>query len=206
MTFSPLLFLVAKKLSKDVIWNFRADLRFRVVISQENGKLESKEARGCYEMDAKLVTYVVESLIEKNISITAAESLTGGLFQSEITSVPGSSGIFTGGFVTYSDDVKTQLLGVPAPLIQQYGVVSYEVAVAMAQGAQKTLHADLAVSFTGAAGPAGLEGETAGTAWIGISFQGQTDAYELYRPELARNDFREACCEFAFQKISDELL
>ena len=71
-------------------------------------------------MNAKLVNYVVKSLIE-NISI-AAESLTGGLFQSEITSVPGSSDIFTGGFVTYSDAVKTQLLNVPASLIQQYGV------------------------------------------------------------------------------------
>ncbi|GAB5052209.1 CinA family protein [Pediococcus ethanolidurans] len=157
-------------------------------------------------MNTKLVNYVVKSLIEKNISITAAESLTGGLFQSEITSVPGSSDIFTGGFVTYADAVKTQLLDVPAPLIQQYGVVSYEVAIAMAQSAQKKLRTDLAVSFTGAAGPAGLEGETAGTAWIGINFQGQTDAYDLHHPELARNDFREACCEFAFQKISDRIL
>lgn len=88
-------------------------------------------------MNTKLVNYVVKSLIEKNISITAAESLTGGLFQSEITSVPGSSDIFTGGFVTYADAVKTQLLDVPAPLIQQYGVVSYEVAIAMAQSAKK---------------------------------------------------------------------
>ncbi|GEL90337.1 CinA family protein [Pediococcus parvulus] len=157
-------------------------------------------------MNAKLVNYVVKSLIEKNISITAAESLTGGLFQSEITSVPGSSDIFTGGFVTYSDAVKTQLLNVPASLIQQYGVVSFEVAVAMAQGAQKALNTDLAVSFTGAAGPTGLEGEKAGTAWIGVSFQGQTDAYDLHQPELERNEFREACCEFAFQKISDEIL
>lgn len=157
-------------------------------------------------MDEKLVNYVINTLIEENLSITAAESLTGGLFQSEITTVPGSSAVFSGGFVTYADEVKTQLLSVPKELIQQYGVVSYEVAVAMAQGAQKVLKTDLAISFTGAAGSTGLEGEDAGTAWIGITFHSQTDAYDLRKPELERNAFREACCQFAFQKISDLLV
>ncbi|WP_412989602.1 CinA family protein [Pediococcus siamensis] len=157
-------------------------------------------------MANKLAHFIVETLIEKNISITAAESLTGGLFQAQITSVPGSSAIFRGGFVTYADEIKTQLLGVPAEVIQQYGVVSYEVAVAMANGAQHNLQTDLAISFTGAAGPASLEGQAAGTAWIGINFQGQTDAYEIQQPDLSRNDFREFCCEQAFQKISDLVL
>ena len=96
-------------------------------------------------MNGKLVNYVINTLIEENLSITAAESLTGGLFQSEITTVPGSSAVFEGGFVTYSDEVKTQLLNVPQELIQRYGVVSYEVAVAMAQGAQKNMQTDFAI-------------------------------------------------------------
>ncbi|AVL00691.1 CinA family protein [Pediococcus inopinatus] len=156
-------------------------------------------------MNGKLVNYVINTLIEENLSITAAESLTGGLFQSEITTVPGSSAVFEGGFVTYSDEVKTQLLNVPQELIQRYGVVSYEVAVAMAQGAQKNMQTDFAISFTGAAGPTGLEGEDAGTAWIGVTYHGQTEAYKLRKPELERNAFREACCQFAFQQISDLL-
>ena len=154
-------------------------------------------------MNGKLVNYVINTLIEENLSITAAESLTGGLFQSEITTVPGSSAVLKV-VVTYSDEVKTQLLNVPQELIQRYGVVSYEVAWPWPKE-RKNMQTDFAISFTGAAGPTGLEGEDAGTAWIGVTYHGQTEAYKLRKPELERNAFREACCQFAFQQISDLL-
>ena len=95
------------------------------------------------------------------------------MFQSTICSVPGASKVFNGGFVTYAAQTKEQLLGVPKAVIDQYGVVSAQTAKAMAEGCQKKLNADVGVSFTGVAGPDDLEGQPAGTVWIGIAIKGQ---------------------------------
>ncbi|KRN75145.1 competence-damage protein [Weissella kandleri] len=110
-----------------------------------------------------------KKLIQVGQTLTSAESLTGGLFSSSLTQVPGISKVLPGAFVTYSPEAKTQLVGVPAPLIQEYGVVSAEVAKAMAKGAQQQLSTDWAISFTGVAGPDALEGHLAGEVWIGVA-------------------------------------
>ena len=120
-----------------------------------------------------LAEQVVKLLREHQWTITGAESLTGGMFQSTICSVPGASKVFNGGFVTYAAQTKEQLLGVPKAVIDQYGVVSAQTAKAMAEGCQKKLNADVGVSFTGVAGPDDLEGQPAGTVWIGIAIKGQ---------------------------------
>lgn len=113
--------------------------------------------------------FVVQELIKRKLTLTAAESLTGGAFQNQLVKTAGTSAVFSGGFVTYSDEVKTSLLGVRPETIAQYTVVSCPVAEEMARGAQKQLGTDLAISFTGVAGPEGLEGHAPGDVWIGLA-------------------------------------
>lgn len=100
-------------------------------------------------------TRVIDLLRHRNRKLTTAESCTGGLVASAITAIPGSSDVFFGGFVTYSNDAKEQMIGVRADLIKHHGAVSEAVAHAMAECALSTTGADLAVSITGIAGPGG---------------------------------------------------
>lgn len=92
---------------------------------------------------------------EKKLRISCAESCTGGLLAATLTDIPGSSDVFERGFVTYSNEAKAAMLGVSAEIIGQFGAVSRECAVAMAQGALASSPADLSVSITGIAGPGG---------------------------------------------------
>jgi nicotinamide-nucleotide amidase len=91
----------------------------------------------------------------KGLKIVTAESCTGGLVAGLLTEIPGSSDVVERGFVTYSNDAKQELLGVPQAVLQAHGAVSEHTARAMAQGALKNSRADLAVSVTGIAGPGG---------------------------------------------------
>jgi nicotinamide-nucleotide amidase len=100
--------------------------------------------------------------------MTAAESCTGGLISAACTDLAGSSNWFERGFVTYSNEAKTELLGVDAALISRHGAVSEEVARAMAQGALAHAHAKVAVAVTGVAGPSGgSAAKPVGTVWFG---------------------------------------
>ena len=92
---------------------------------------------------------------EAGLTIATAESCTGGLIAAALTAVPGASSVLECGFVTYSNESKTQMLGVPAELIVKSGAVSAEVAAAMAEGALERSRADIAVAVTGIAGPDG---------------------------------------------------
>jgi len=93
------------------------------------------------------------------IKIATAESCTGGLIAALLTDIAGSSDVVDRGFVTYSNDAKTEMLGVPAALIERVGAVSEEVARAMAEGAQRQSQATLSVAVTGVAGPGGGSAE-----------------------------------------------
>lgn len=104
-----------------------------------------------YQAAARLV----DCLKRKEMTVTTAESLTGGMAAQAITAVPGASQVLGFGFVTYSPEAKTRLVGVSPRLIQTYTVVSRPVAAAMARGALKASGADLALAFTGLAGPDG---------------------------------------------------
>ena len=103
-------------------------------------------------------------------TLVTAESLTGGGIGAALTSVSGSSAVYKGGIISYTNEVKNRILGVPADILDQYGAVSAPVAKAMADGARKLLQADVAVSVTGLAGPGGDEyGNPVGTVFIGYS-------------------------------------
>jgi nicotinamide-nucleotide amidase len=92
---------------------------------------------------------------ERGLTVATAESCTGGLVAARLTSVPGSSDVFRGAVVSYADDVKTAELDVPPEVLAEHGAVSAETAAAMAHGARRRLHADVAVAVTGIAGPGG---------------------------------------------------
>ena len=95
-----------------------------------------------------------------------AESCTGGLIAGALTEIPGSSAVVDRGFVTYSNEAKVELLGVPGALIEAHGAVSAEVAEAMATGALGNSHADVAVAVTGVAGPGGSDAKPEGLVFL----------------------------------------
>ena len=104
----------------------------------------------------------------KGKTLVTAESITGGGIGAALTDVPGSSAVYKGGIISYCDDVKNRILGVPEIVLSQYGAVSAQTAQAMASGARKILNADVAVSVTGLAGPdADTFGNPVGTVYIG---------------------------------------
>ena len=109
-------------------------------------------------------------LAEKKLTISVAESLTGGLLADRITNVPGSSAYFERGVVTYSNRSKTELLGVPEEVLKEHGAVSREAAILMAEGVRKASGTDIGVSTTGIAGPAGgTDKKPVGTIFIAIT-------------------------------------
>lgn len=134
-----------------------------------------------YGDDNSLPKVVVEKLKQRGLTVSASESLTGGSFQKAVTDIAGSSQIFPGGFVTYSASAKENLLDIPKKIIIENGVVSEATAKWMAERTRIKMDTDFGVSFTGVAGPDTLEGNPAGTVWIGISQRGrQTAAFEYH--------------------------
>lgn len=113
---------------------------------------------------------LVKKLKEKNLTIGSIESMTGGLFASTITSVPGASKVFKGSVVSYSPLIKENVVGVKKETISKYGVVSKEVAYEMADKGRKLLDVDICVSVTGNAGPTAEPGEEGvGSVYFGIA-------------------------------------
>lgn len=136
---------------------------------------------------------VIKILQDKTLA--TAESCTGGGIGTALTAVPGSSAVYKGGIISYTNEVKEKLLGVPAEMLETYGAVSALVAQAMAEGARKTLQTDIAVSVTGLAGPGGDEyGNPVGTVFIGYA-----DANKSYAKEYHFSGDREAVRQQAVQ-------
>lgn len=128
-------------------------------------------------------------------TLATAESCTGGGIGAVLTAVPGSSAVYKGGIISYTNEVKEKLLGVSAEMLEAYGAVSAPVAQAMAEGARKTLQTDIAVSVTGLAGPGGDEyGNSVGTVFIGYA-----DANKSYAKEYHFSGDREAVRQQAVQ-------
>lgn len=123
----------------------------------------------------KIEEGIVAQLIDKKLTITTAESCTGGLLGAALVNVSGVSKVYKEGYITYSDEAKEKLLGVPAEIIFNYGVVSEQTAREMACGAARVADADAALSTTGIAGPDGGSIEhPVGEVYIGCYYRGKT--------------------------------
>jgi nicotinamide-nucleotide amidase len=132
---------------------------------------------------ASLSEAVGVALRERGLTLATAESCTGGMIGELLTDVAGSSAYYLGGAVSYANEAKTELLGVPASLIEAHGAVSREVAEAMATGVRATLRADIGVAVTGIAGPGGgTPDKPVGTVWIAVAGK---DGVEARRHSLS---------------------
>lgn len=149
---------------------------------------------------------VGQRLIKRGLSITGAESLTAGMFQSTLGNVPGISAIFPGGFITYSNEAKHQLLSIPTQVINKYGVVSEQVAKWMAERSRQIMKTDLSVSFTGVAGPASLENHPAGTVWIGLAVKGRQPKAHLYHLRSLYLSLTGFCAESEIKRRSRDAI
>lgn len=148
---------------------------------------------------------LVKLLKDRKLRITAAESCTGGLLMSKITSVSGASNVFDGGFVTYSAEVKCRTVGVKKSTVKKYGVVSEQTASEMANGARIAMKADVALSITGWAGPYdGDDGQPHGTVCIGYS-DGVKNKAVKYRFDGGREEVRNKAAEQAIVMALTEL-
>lgn len=150
-----------------------------------------------------LAAVVVDLLKKRHLTITGAESLTGGMFQSTLCSVPGASNVFTGGLVTYAASTKEKLAGVDRSVIERDGVVSAATATQMAEKSRQLLDTDLAVSFTGVAGPDSLEGHPAGTVWLGLAQRNRpTQTKLLHLPAYSgRQEIRNLSVQYGLQMV-----
>jgi nicotinamide-nucleotide amidase len=124
--------------------------------------------------DLKLSEVLGKLLSHKKLTLSAAESCTGGLLCNEITDIPGSSSYFKGGMIAYSNEIKMDQLGVPVKDLESYGAVSKQVSLQMAKGAAEKFDSDIGVSTTGIAGPdGGTKEKPVGTVWMGFYIDGQ---------------------------------
>ena len=129
-----------------------------------------------YGVDVPSLEYVVlEGLKAKGLTLATAESCTGGLMAKRLTDLPGASQAFKGGIVSYTNEIKENVLRVPGHLLSQFGAVSAQVAAAMAEGARHVLGCDIGLSSTGVAGPdKDGDGNEVGTVFVAIAVQGET--------------------------------
>lgn len=122
---------------------------------------------------------IVKTLKRRGLTISTAESLTGGGLGAALTDIPGSSAVYLGGLITYSDVSKTKFLGIPRRTLNKYTAVSEQVALEMAQSARAQFKSDFAISTTGVAGPSSAYGQKKGTVWIAIDSKVGTTAVQL---------------------------
>jgi nicotinamide-nucleotide amidase len=150
---------------------------------------------------------LLDALRSRGLKLATAESCTGGLIAAILTEVPGSSDVFERGFVTYSNEAKTEQLGVSAELIAKHGAVSEEVARAMASGALKNSRADIAVAVTGVAGPGGgTETKPVGLVHLAVARQGGSARHEAVRlGDIGRGRIRLETVRQAFALVRTRL-
>ncbi len=143
------------------------------------------------ETDPSLAAAVGRALIERGITLATAESCTGGLVAKMLTDVPGISAVFLEGAVTYADEAKMRLLGVPEETLARWGAVSAETVAAMAEGAVRKSGARAALASSGLAGPGGgTEEKPVGLVWFGLAIDGRTTTCEARFAPLDRQSIR----------------
>ena len=159
-----------------------------------------------YGEETSLASVVVEELKKRQKSITAAESLTAGLFQATLADFSGVSAIFNGGFVTYSLEEKSKMLDISEQELKEHGVVSEFTARKMAEQARLKTQSDYGVSLTGVAGPDNLEGHPAGTVFIGLAHAKGTEVIKANIAGRSRADVRHIAVMHAFNLVRKALL
>lgn len=158
------------------------------------------------ESEDELHEVVVSRLIQLGHTLATAESCTGGLIASSITDVPGASGVFLRGYVTYSNEAKSELLGVPESLLAEHGAVSEPVARAMAEGSLRAARSTHALAVTGIAGPGGgTEEKPVGTVFIGLASQGHETKVLRFRHPGDRATFKQRTLRTALDLLRKRL-
>ncbi|MBW8828288.1 MAG: CinA family protein [Burkholderiales bacterium] len=161
---------------------------------------------GVNEIDPSIaadVESLAAALKSRGWMLATAESCTGGLIAAACTDLAGSSDWFERGVVSYSNEAKTELLGVPAELIAQHGAVSGEVVRAMADGIVSRSRAHIAVAVTGIAGPGGgSQAKPVGTIWIAIALRGQPAAATLLQLKGDRSAVRQQTVAWAMRALN----
>lgn len=159
-----------------------------------------------YGEDNSLAKVVFENILNRKLTISAAESLTAGMFQAKLADFSGSSQLFKGGYVTYSIEEKARMLGIPLADLQEHGVVSHFTAQQMALKSRQLTQSDIGVGLTGVAGPGELEGHPAGTVYIGISTTEKTESIQVSIGGRSRSDIRYIAMMHAFNLVRKTLL
>ena len=161
------------------------------------------------EKDDTLESAIGEMLKNAGMTLSTAESCTGGMISSLITSVPGSSEYFLGSVTSYANSTKQNILGVPAEIIAEHGAVSSECVAAMAEGARRITSSEYSVATSGIAGPGGGSTEKpVGTVWIGVSSEKGTETFRLkFNSDRKRNieRFASSAMHILLNKIKKEL-
>ncbi len=151
--------------------------------------------------DRPIENVVAELLTEKSLTISCAESYTGGAIANQITSIPGASAYFKGGLVVYNDDVKTDLLGIPKSIIQKLGPANETIVEQMALGTQRRFETDIALATSGNAGPTqGDINVPVGTVFIGLAIMKKVETFEF-----KMNGPRKQVIERSLNKINELL-
>lgn len=150
-----------------------------------------------------IASEAVCALLGSGLTFSSAESCTGGLIGGAITAVSGSSSVYMGGIITYTNDIKINVLGVEEELIEKYTEVSEAVARSMAHNVKEKLCSDIGVSATGYAGPTGGNAnDPVGTVYIGIAADNSSNVYRLsFFDGASRDEIRRLCVEFVLQKL-----
>lgn len=149
---------------------------------------------------------VVQALMKTGCTLVTAESCTGGLIAARITDVPGASGVFHCGLVTYSNDMKEKMLGVSPETLEKFSAVSKETAAEMAAGARAVSGADIAVAVTGNAGPEPSEGKPVGEVYLSVNCSWYQKVEQLSCPALSgdiRGQIRSLAAEKALAMVLD---
>ncbi len=149
---------------------------------------------------------LVNILIDNNLTVTTAESCTGGMVSSSIVDIANASKVLNVSFVTYANDAKVKYLGVKEETISKYGVVSEEVTAQMALGAMKEAKADVSLVTSGVAGPGGgTKYHPVGMVCFGIGIKGKVYTYTMQFGDIGRNNVRIAATEFIVNKAIELL-
>ena len=176
-------------------------------LALKQGEVRLRTLAGAYVLrpvGASLEEAVVRHLEKQGLKVATAESCTGGLIAKRITDVPGSSGVFEFGWVTYANRAKTEMLGVAEDVLERYGAVSEPVVKAMAEGALLRSGADVAVAVSGVAGPGGGTPEKpVGTVWLAWAFQGGETVTEMMLYPRDRDSFRRMVSQKALTGLLD---